>query len=1216
MVRRLFVTRKSGFRKADESLLEELKSFLGIQCLVSLQSIQRYDMEGLDDDQFEAVKIGVFSEIQTDMIIDALPDEGWNLGVEMLSGQFDQRSDSAETCIRLLYPNAKVQVRSAVFYCMKGKLDEQDKQKIVTYLVNPVEAQVASVAEKLSLERETFKPDFPPTLVGFSSHPSPSKLAKEYGLAMDEADLKMVQSYFSEQGREPTLTELRVLDTYWSDHCRHTTFLTELNDIEIRDKEIEQTFASYLEAKKQLGNTRSVTLMDLATLPAKLARFEGNLDALDVSEEINACSVKVAVDIDGEKQPWLLQFKNETHNHPTEIEPFGGAATCIGGAIRDPLSGRAYVYQAMRISGSADPRTTLEQTLAGKLPQKKIALSSAHGNSSYGNQIGLATSLVEEIYHPGFLAKHMEMGFVIAASPEDQVRRSVPAPGDVVVLVGGRTGRDGCGGATGSSKTHDHSSLSVCSAEVQKGNAPEERKLQRLLRNSEASKLIKRCNDFGAGGVSVAIGELADGLLIDLDTVPTKYDGLDGTELAISESQERMAMVLDKGDVERFCSLAQEENLETTVVAKVTDTNRLQMLYRGQLLVDIKRSFLDTHGAKREASILVEERTTKHLGSYSAMDNQALLELAGELNIASGQALAERFDSTIGAGTLLMPYGGTYQKTPTQVMAALLPVLEGKTNTTSLVGYGYDPYAMSEDTYKGAFDAVIHSIAKVVAAGGRLKETYLTFQEYFGSPAKDPKRWAHPFSALLGAYKAQRLFSLASIGGKDSMSGSFANLDVPPTLVSLAVSVTDRTLVVSNEFKQPGNKLVLLEAASEAALPTLFAEVEALVKRGAVHSSFALGYGGLAEALMKMSLGNRIGATISYDGDLQCKRYGAFLLEVDQSLNIGLNIGFTTDTPRLVGVSFNLGLDELEEAYELPLKSVFGSYEEPVKECATLAYTKRSNIHSPLSFAKPKVVIPVFPGTNCEYDLKRALQGSGAEVEILVLNTLDAKGIELSVSRMAKALSQAQMLFLSGGFSGGDEPDGSGKFIASFLRNPHLADEIESLLHVRQGLVGGICNGFQALVKLGLLPYGHIAKLTEQAPTLTFNTIGRHQSRLVRTRVSSTLSPWMSEFEVGDIQWVPISHGEGRFVAPQQILDDLVEKGQVASQYVDRLGNAVLSLPDNPNGSALAIEGLTSADGRVFGRMAHSERAIGPLYANTPYKANSGLFWGAVRYFS
>ena len=1223
MVYRLFVEKKEGFRVAEKTLFEDLKLYVGIKGLNSVRIINRYDIQGIEADLLEKCKHTVFSEIQVDTLSETLPEfasPSFILGVEYLPGQYDQRSDSAAQCIQLISGSERPLVRSAKLYILGGAISDAEKQLIRDYLINPVDSCESPLTFPEDLNLNVTKPSPVEKLLGFSALTDAELLEFSLAedLAMDEDDLHLVRSYFADVGRDPTHTELKVIDTYWSDHCRHTTFLTTLDDVVIEDEEIQDSYERYLSYRKALGMQKPVSLMDLALIASRVLKAQGKLENLDESEEINACTVKVEVDRDGTKEPWLLLFKNETHNHPTEIEPFGGAATCIGGAIRDPLSGRGYVFQAMRISGAANPLAPVEQTLPGKIAQKKIVVTAAHGNSSYGNQVGVATSMVQEIYHPGFVAKHMELGAVVGAVPASQVKREIPQPGDQIVLVGGRTGRDGCGGATGSSKSHTKESLASCGSEVQKGNAPEERKLQRLMRRPEASILIKRCNDFGAGGVSVAIGELAPGLVIDLDAIPTKYEGLSGTELAISESQERMAVVLAAKDVKTFQALAMQENLESSVVAQVTQEPRLVMFHQGEKIVDIERSFLDSHGAKKYAKVVVSKREEGQSQKTEGSLEQQLLALMADLNVCSQQGLSERFDATIGSASLFMPYGGIYQVSPAQVMAALFPIGEGETTTASVMAWGYDPFLMEQDPYQGAFSAVVHSVAKLVAAGANLDETYLSFQEYFGKVGTDPYRWALPFTALLGALDAQLLLEKAAIGGKDSMSGSFGDLDVPPTLVSFAVSASNAENLISCEFKQPHQAVVLLEVDNQKDLPHLFKQVSALIAEKKVASCYAVGYGGIAEALVKMCFGNRIGFSLVAKVDLFSKRYGSFVLALTEELPLGTLLGYTTGQQRFLADGCNLSLSALQTAFEAPLKRVYPRMiDEKVAETVpTLHWETERRVTSTFTTPSPKVLIPVFPGTNCEYDLQFALSSAGATCEVFVINNLTPQGVRDSVKGFAKALSKSQILFLPGGFSGGDEPDGSGKFIAAFLRNPLIAEQIMRLLEVRDGLIGGICNGFQALIKLGLLPYGKMITPSEDDPTLSFNLLARHQSMLVRTRVASTLSPWMSSYKVGDIFLVPISHGEGRFICKDAVMDQLVQNGQVACQYVDLEGRATMNLPFNPNGSTYALEALSSPDGRVFGRMAHSERATKELYKNTPYRGDDRLFVNGVTYFS
>ncbi len=1224
MVYRLFVEKKEGFRFVEEALLEDLKLYVGIQGIQGIRLINRYDIQGIDAALLQKCKHTVFSDIQVDTVSELFPEiasPNFVLGVEYLSGQYDQRSEAAAQCIQVISGRERPLVHSAKVYVMEGAFSEAEKQLMRDYLINPVDSRESEMALPESLFLRQPEVGSVERWVGFSTFNDDqlSVFSRQEELAMDEEDLKLVRSYFAQEGRDPTHTELKVIDTYWSDHCRHTTFLTTLDDVIIEDPEIQASYDHYRAQRKTLGINKPESLMDLALIGSKVLKAQGKLEQLDESEEVNACSVKVNLKRDGKSEPWLLLFKNETHNHPTEIEPFGGAGTCIGGAIRDPLSGRGYVFQAMRISGASSPLVPFKETLPGKISQKQLVVTAANGNSSYGNQIGVASGLVQEIYHPGFVAKHMELGAVVGAVPAKQVKREVPQPGDLIVLVGGRTGRDGCGGATGSSKSHTEDSLTSCGAEVQKGNAPEERKLQRLMRRPQASILIKRCNDFGAGGVSVAIGELAQGLVIDLDTILTKYEGLSGTELAISESQERMAVVLEAKDVEAFQALAMEENLESSVVARVTQDQRLVMLHRGEKIVDIQRSFLDSHGAEKHAKVFVSNRATNQSKKTEGSLKQKLLALMSDLNVCSQQGLGERFDSTVGAASLFMPYGGMYQVNPSQVMAALFPIEEGETTTASVMAWGYDPFLMEQDPYRGAFSAVIHSVAKLVAAGANLDETYLSFQEYFGKVGDDPKRWALPFMALLGAFEAQLLLEKASVGGKDSMSGSFGSLDVPPTLVSFAVSASDAENLISSEFKQAGQAVVLLEAESQEDLPRLFRQVSTLIAEKKVASCYAVGYGGIAEALVKMCFGNRIGFSLHAKVDLFSKRYGSFVLALNEEQPLGTLLGYTTEEEKFSAEECDLPLSLLQTTFEAPLKSIYPRMrnEKVKKTIPTLNWKAESTIKSTYSIPSPKVLIPVFPGTNGEYDLQSALSSAGATTEVFVINNITPQGLQDSVKQFAQRLSTSQMLFLPGGLSCGDEPDGAAKFITAFLRNALIAEEIMQLLEVREGLVCGISNGFQALIKLGLLPYGKILPPSTDNPTLSLNKLARHQSMLVRTRVASTLSPWMSSHKVGDISYIPVSHGEGRFICKDEVLDQLIQKGQIACQYVDLEGKATMDLPFNPNGSVYAVEALSSGDGRVFGRMGHSDRATKKnLYKNTPYSPDDRLFRDGVDYFS
>ena len=1230
MVSRIYVEKKPGFDVEAQQLKGELTEILGIKGIEALRIINRYDVEGIDEELFRSCVPTVFSEPQVDVTYDELPaSDGAVFAVEFLPGQFDQRADSASECVQLISQGERPAVRSAKVYMISGTLDEAAIEAIKHYVVNPVEARIASLDLPETLHMETPEPQPVEVLDGFRELDEAGLAAfiADRGLAMDEADIAFCQQYFRDEDRDPTITEIRVIDTYWSDHCRHTTFGTVLDDVTIDDAVVQQAFDRYMEMRHELGrDAKPVCLMDMGTIGAKYLKKTGVMTDVDESEEINACTVKVKVDVDGEDQDWLFLFKNETHNHPTEIEPFGGAATCVGGAIRDPLSGRSYVYSAMRLTGAANPLTPIEETMAGKLPQRTIVTKAAAGYSSYGNQIGLATGQVDELYHPGYAAKRMEIGAVIAAAPAANVRRERPAPGDVVILLGGRTGRDGCGGATGSSKSHTTASLETCGAEVQKGNAPEERKLQRLFRNPEASRLIKRCNDFGAGGVSVAIGELADGLAIDLNQVPKKYEGLDGTELAISESQERMAVVVEAQDAPRFMELADQENLEATVVATVTDQGRLTMTWNGNTIVDIARAFLDTNGVEKHTTAITA--APESILKDQVKDfRQGYLDLAADLNVCSKRGLSERFDSTIGRGTVLMPFGGKYQLTPTQAMVNKISREEGETDTCSLMAWGYNPYITEKSPYHGAYLAVIESVSKLVATGADLKETYLSFQEYFQKLGKDPHRWGQPLAALLGAYRAQKELEIAAIGGKDSMSGSFEDLDVPPTLVSFAVTTDKVSRILSPEFKGAGHPVVWLcpEYGPDGlpvatSLKKVYQTVNRLVKKGKVLAAYTPGYGGVAEGILKMSLGNGIG--LAFDpgctlDELFSYAYGSFILELtDNQETIGLSLGTTTETGDLTWNGQTLTAQELLAAYEGKLEPIYPcNIPQGEGTIPTLVYESDSWKKPLIKAPQPRVLIPVFPGTNCEYDAAKAMAQAGAVPEIVVIKNLTAGDIAQSMDLVAQKLAQAQMVFLPGGFSGGDEPDGSAKLITSFFRAEKLKDQVHDLLKNRDGLMLGICNGFQALIKLGLVPYGEIVDTDEHCPTLTFNTIGRHQSRLVHTRVASNKSPWLMNTKPGEVYTVPISHGEGRFLASQELVQQLADNGQIATQYVDLAGNPTADIHFNPNNSVWAIEGITSPDGRVLGKMGHSERTGPGLYQNVPGDYDMKLFRSAVEYF-
>lgn len=1227
MVYRVYVEKKAGLEHEAGALCADLRSFLGIDALERVRILNRYDVEKIDEALFEQSKKTVFSEPQLDVCTDTIgnTDDCAVFAVEYLPGQFDQRADSAAQCIQIISQGDRPLVRTAKVYMLYGNLTEAQIQAAKQYVINPVESREASLDTVDTLDIQYDIPTTVDTCDGFCELDEAGLAAfvQKYALAMDTDDIRFCRDYFRTEHRDPTITEIRMIDTYWSDHCRHTTFLTTIDSAEFEDKLLQSAWDEYLAVRRDLGRTKPVNLMDVATIATRYLKKQGDLPKLDESEEINACTVKIDVDVDGETEKWLLLFKNETHNHPTEIEPFGGAATCIGGAIRDPLSGRSYVYAAMRVTGAADPLKSVEETLQGKLPQRKIVTTAAAGYSSYGNQIGLATGQVDELYHEGYAAKRMEIGAVIAAAPERNVRRECPEPGDVVILLGGRTGRDGCGGATGSSKSHTLSSLVTCGAEVQKGNAPEERKLQRLFRNAEASRLIKRCNDFGAGGVSVAIGELADGLRIDLNAVPKKYDGLDGTELAISESQERMAVVVAPEDAKRFMELADTENLEATVVATVQAEPRLVMTWNGKEVVNISREFLNSNGAEKHICITPEkpEAYGKKIGSDF---EQELRALASDLNVCSKRGLSERFDSTIGRGTVLMPFGGKFQQTPIQAMVHKISVEQKKTSTVSYMAWGYNPYIAEKSPYHGAYLAVIESVSKLIAAGAAFKDVYLTFQEYFEKPMKDGKRWGKPLAALLGAFKAQTELRIAAIGGKDSMSGTFEQIDVPPTLVSFAVTTGNVHDVITPEFKKAGHCVSLLAPEmDENGLPktqsllALYDTVTALMRAGKVYSAYTPTYGGIAEAVLKAALGNGIG--FQFDdgmtmGEVFGYCYGAFLLETDEP--VGTVVGYTTDDGAITMGGKAVSLEVLLCDYEQKLEPVFPcNCTVRSKAVHNITYKADNHPKAKIHVAKPRVLIPVFPGTNCEFDTAKALAAAGAEPEIFVINNLTSSGISRSVEQFAEKLKQAQIVFVPGGFSGGDEPDGSGKFITAFFRNGRIKEGVTDLLENRDGLMAGICNGFQALVKLGLVPFGKIIDTDETCPTLTYNDIGRHQSRMVRTRVASNKSPWLMEAEPGAVYNVPISHGEGKFIVSDEMLAKLIENGQVATQYVDLDGNATMDIRFNPNGSVCAIEGITSPDGRVLGKMGHSERFEDGLYQNVAGEYDMGLFRSAVLYF-
>ena len=1241
MVYRVFVEKKKELAQEAASLLNDARSLLGIKSLTDIRIINRYDAENINKDLFDYAVKTVFSEPQTDI---ASPEADLKdavvFAVEYLPGQFDQRADSAAQCIQIISQGERPLIRSAKVYALYGDLSQADIDELKKYVINPVEAREAKLELPATLKTEYDIPTTVRTLDGFTDLDKAglSAFIKDNGLAMDEGDIAFCQEYFKSEKRNPTITEIKMIDTYWSDHCRHTTFSTIIDKAVFDDELLQSAYDEYIETRKALGRTKPICLMDIATLAVKQLKKDGYLDKLDESEEINACTVKIDITVDGKEEPWLLLFKNETHNHPTEIEPFGGAATCIGGAIRDPLSGRSYVYGAMRITGAADPTVPVSETLPGKLPQRKIVTTAAAGYSSYGNQIGLATGIVDELYHPGYAAKRMEIGAVIAAAPAENVRREVPSPGDVVILLGGSTGRDGIGGATGSSKAHTSHSVEECGAEVQKGNAPEERKLQRLFRNKKATLMIKRCNDFGAGGVSVAIGELADGLSINLNKVPKKYEGLDGTELAISESQERMAVVVEKENVDAFLELAKKENLQACPVATVTESPRLVMYWNDTKIVDISREFLNSNSAEKHITIEPENPayTRKMLPKLETACTEgfvkAYTEAMSDFNICSKRGLSERFDSTIGAGTVLMPFGGKYQHTPIQAMVQKISVEKAHTEDCSLMAAGYNPFITEQSPYHGAYLAVAESICKLIASGAEFKDVYLSFQEYFEKPGTDSKRWGQPLSALLGAFKAQMEFKVGAIGGKDSMSGSFEDLDVPPTLVSFAVTTSKTENIVSPEFKAVGHKVVMLSPKYDnnslpetSSLLKLMDTVSSLLKEKKAVSCYTPGIGGIAEAVAKMAFGNMLG--FKYNDSIDLKdlfkyAYCSFILELNDGADIMPSDDFDmviigeTAEKAFSYKNESIPVEELLAAYENKLEKVYScNIPDSKAPVCNFEYKAESYPVPNIKTARPRVLIPAFPGTNCEYDSAKAVADAGAEPKIIVINNLSSSGIQASTEEFAKELKNSQIVFIPGGFSGGDEPDGSGKFITAFFRNAAIKENVTDLLENRDGLMCGICNGFQALIKLGLVPYGKIIDTDASCPTLTFNTIGRHQSRIVRTRIASNKSPWLSYTNVGDIYSVPISHGEGRFLADEKLIKELAANGQIATQYVDLDGNATTDVHFNPNNSMYAIEGITSPDGRVFGKMGHSERVGSSLYKNVPGNYDIRMFEAAVRYF-
>ena len=1246
-VKRIYVEKKTDYAVKANELLEEVKSYLGID-VEEARVLVRYDIENLSDETYKKSLGTVFSEPPIDILYEeeiSVSDSEVVFSVEYLPGQFDQRADSAEQCVKLLNEKEEPVIKTATTYVLKGNLSQDDVDRIKAYCINPVDSRQAKEEKPETLVNDFKEPEDVLIFDGFKDM-SEDKLKELYdslGLAMTFKDFLHIQNYFSkEEDRNPSMTEIRVLDTYWSDHCRHTTFSTELKNITFEDgfykKIMEETYESYLANKEELYKGRDdkfVCLMDIALMAMKKLKQDGKLDDMEVSDEINACSIVVPVEIDGVEEEWLVSFKNETHNHPTEIEPFGGAATCLGGAIRDPLSGRSYVYQAMRVTGAADPTKSLEETLKGKLPQRKIVTGAAHGYSSYGNQIGLATGLVNEVYHPDYVAKRMEIGAVMGAAPRRCVKRLSSDPGDMIILLGGRTGRDGCGGATGSSKAHTESSIETCGAEVQKGNPPTERKIQRLFRREEVASLIKKCNDFGAGGVSVAIGELADGLHIFLDKVPKKYVGLDGTELAISESQERMAVVVDPKDVDAMLAYAEEENLEALVVAEVTKEPRLVMLWRGKEIVNISRAFLDTNGAHQEIDVVVtmpDEKKNYFKAQPEETDVKKLwLDTLSDLNVCSQKGLVEMFDSSIGAGTVTMPYGGKYQLTPIQTMIAKLPVLKGKTDTVTMMSYGFDPYLSSWSPYHGSVYAVLNSVAKIAAAGGDVSKIRFTFQEYFKRLGSDEKRWGEPLSALLGAYDAQMGLGLPSIGGKDSMSGTFNDIDVPPTLVSFAVDVAEGKNVVTSELKSAGNTLIKIDVKkNEYDIPSyedalsVYGKLFEDIKAKRVLSSYVIGFGGIIEAVSKMAFGNKIGVKLADSlskETMVAKDYTSIILEVKpedlNTLEVPYTvIGETTEEAEFVYQDMKLGMEEAIKAWTDKLEDVFPTASGVKEEKIELKPYNTNEIYvCKNKVAVPKVFIPVFPGTNCEYDSTKAFEAAGAKVETVVFRNMTEAGIRESVDAFVKGIKNSQIIMFPGGFSAGDEPDGSGKFIATAFRNEKIKEEVMKLLNERDGLALGICNGFQAIIKLGLVPYGEIVEQKEDSPTLTMNSIGRHQSKMVYTKVVTNKSPWLQKAELGKVYSIPASHGEGRFVANKEWIEKLIQNGQVATLYVDAQGNPTMDEAYNINGSYMAIEGITSPDGRVLGKMAHSERRGDMVAVNIYGDQNQGIFESGVEYF-
>ncbi|MHC1721359.1 MAG: phosphoribosylformylglycinamidine synthase [Clostridiaceae bacterium] len=1248
-VKRIFVEKIPGFDVEAQNLLRDLKESLHVEGLKSLRILNRYDISGLNDEELQKTIFTIFSEKTVDKVyFEEIKTNSRDkvFAVEYLPGQYDQRADSASQCVQIITQGEKPNILSSKLYVIGENISDPDLQKIKEYCINPVDSREAALEKPESLDMDVEVPPDVEIIEGFIEMDMAGlkKYIEENGLAMSFEDLKFCQDYFRKEGRNPSITEIKVIDTYWSDHCRHTTFMTKIANVEIDNsfytEPLKKAYKNYIDAREYVyGETKKeMSLMDIAVIGMKELRKKGLLDDLDDSEEINACSIVVNADVNGKKEEWLVMFKNETHNHPTEIEPFGGAATCLGGAIRDPLSGRSYVYQAMRVTGSGDPRARIEDTLKGKLPQKRITQLAANGYSSYGNQIGLATGQVAEIYDNGYIAKRMEIGAVIGAAPKKNVVRIAPVPTDLVILVGGRTGRDGCGGATGSSKKHTVTSILTCGSEVQKGNAPTERKIQRLFRNPAVSTMIKRCNDFGAGGVSVAIGELTEGLNIDLDKVKKKYEGLDGTELAISESQERMAVVVAAKDAGAFIKFAGDENLEATIVAEVVEEKRLKMTWRGKTIVDISREFLNTNGVRQIADVHVA--APKEDGFYFKKKDNVVdiekqwIDTLKDLNICSQKGLVEKFDSTIGAGSVLMPFGGKYQDTPSEGMAAKLPVLDGDTSTGTIMTYGFNPEISKWSPFHGALYSVVEAVAKVVACGGDYSKVRLTFQEYFEKLGTDRTKWGRPFAALLGGLYAQQSFGIAAIGGKDSMSGSFQDMNVPPTLVAFAVDSVDVNKVISPEFKAAGNNIIMINAVRDEygvpdfeSLKNSYSQITRLIREGKILSAMTIKRGGLCEALSKMSFGNMIGFRFTEEIEasyLFFQDYGSIIIETDKEFNFheelkGISFKFLGSTQAKESIDVNgiaIPLSAMKKEWGATLEGIFPSKKDSNRsDMVNISFAGEFKRIPMIKVPQPKVLITVFPGNNCEYDTARAFEKAGAKVKTLVFRNLSTNDIISSVEEMINEIKSSQIITIPGGFSAGDEPDGSGKFIAAVFRNPEIKDAVMELIKNRDGLMLGICNGFQALIKLGLVPYGEIRDIDEECPTLTYNTIGRHISHIATTKVVSKLSPWMANVKLGDMHSIAISHGEGRFVVKDELMKELIKNGQIATQYVDLEGNATYNSLYNLNGSDYSVEGLTSPDGRILGKMCHSERKGTNVFKNISGNKDQGLFEAGVNYF-